>query len=500
MSQRQHRPRSQRGGIYNANNGEVTVSNSTFFNNDAHGGGIYTFSGMVIVSNSTFYSNSGYEGGGIYNRYGTMIVRNTTFSDNTYGGIYNEAGMTTLKNTIVANSPMGGNCTGAITDGGGNLSYPDVTCPGINGDPKLGPLQNNGGPTQTMALLSGSAALDAANDAICAAPPINNRDQRGVIRPQGLHCDIGAYEAEQAPTPTPTATFTPTATPTAVPLTPTATPTISPLTSTPTPTVVPLTPTATPTISPFTPTPTPTVGSLTIFDREAENNTYTEPMTHGEDGSASGCYYLYDPFGWSEGNVTMNFNINRSDNYWLWARGMGIAFTRNSFWAYVDNGPQMWYEIPQFNEQWQWGWDLVHDFNQPVAPFYLSSGIHTIRFQGREPYTRLDRVLLVNSSNYIPTEFSPCVTPSPTPTNTPTPTATPMVTLTPTSTNTPTRTRTPTRTPTLTSTNTPTSTRTGTPTATPTPTWTPTATSTWTPTPTATPVSAPRLYLPIVSG
>ncbi|MFZ2422708.1 MAG: hypothetical protein WA029_16365, partial [Anaerolineae bacterium] len=251
-------------------------------------------------------------------------------------------------------------------------------------------------------------------------------------------------------------------------------------------------------ISPFTPTPTPTVGSLTIFDREAENNTYTEPMTHGEDASASGCYYLYDPFGWSEGNVTMNFNINRSDNYWLWARGMGIAFTRNSFWAYVDNGPQMWYEIPQFNEQWQWGWDLVHDFNQPVAPFYLSSGIHTIRFQGREPYTRLDRVLLVNSSNYIPTEFSPCVTPSPTPTNTPTPTATPTVTLTPTSTNPPTRT--PTRTPTPTPTNAPTSTRTGTPTATPTPTWTPTATSTWTPTPTATPVSAPRLYLPIVSG
>ena len=67
----------------------------------------------------------------------------------------------TLKNTIVANSPTGGNCYGTITDGGGNLSYPDTTCPGINGDPMLGPLQNNGGPTETMALGPGSAAIDA---------------------------------------------------------------------------------------------------------------------------------------------------------------------------------------------------------------------------------------------------------------------------------------------------------------------------------------------------
>ena len=95
----------------------------------------------------------------------------------------------------MANSPAGGNCDGTITDGGGNLSYGDTTCPGINGDPVLGPLQANGGPTQTMALGAGSAARDAAVDAICAAPPVNNLDQRGVVRPQGTHCDIGAYEA-----------------------------------------------------------------------------------------------------------------------------------------------------------------------------------------------------------------------------------------------------------------------------------------------------------------
>ena len=62
------------------------------------------------------------------------------------------------------------------------------------GVPLLSPLQNNGGPSETMALGPGSAAIDAADDATCAAPPVNNLDQRGVTRPQGLHCDIGAVE------------------------------------------------------------------------------------------------------------------------------------------------------------------------------------------------------------------------------------------------------------------------------------------------------------------
>ena len=67
-----------------------------------------------------------------------------------------------------------------------------MTCPGINGDPLLGPLEDNGGPTQTMALGFASAAIDAGDDSTCAAAPVNNRDQRGITRPQGPHCDIGA--------------------------------------------------------------------------------------------------------------------------------------------------------------------------------------------------------------------------------------------------------------------------------------------------------------------
>jgi hypothetical protein len=67
-------------------------------------------------------------------------------------------------------------------------------------DPKLGPLADNGGPTQTMALLPGSPAIDTADNAICAAAPVNNLDQRGQTRPTDGNndsvaaCDIGAYE------------------------------------------------------------------------------------------------------------------------------------------------------------------------------------------------------------------------------------------------------------------------------------------------------------------
>ena len=193
------------GGITNrGTSGTATVSNSSFIGNrswyGSGGGGILNSGGTLSVGNSTFVSNGAADqGGGIHNLGGTVTVSNSTLAGNSAtdeggGGISNNSTMT-LTNTIVANSPTGDNCVGAVTDGGGNLSYPDATCPGINSDPKLDPLQSNGGPTQTMALLPGSAAIDAANDAICAAAPINNRDQRGFTRPWGPHCDIGAFEA-----------------------------------------------------------------------------------------------------------------------------------------------------------------------------------------------------------------------------------------------------------------------------------------------------------------
>jgi hypothetical protein len=192
------------GGIFNFGESTLTVSNSTFSGNSSSdpGGGIAT-GGTATVTNSTFYGNtSSNYGGGIASggNGATLILTNSTFSANSAtfdgGGILNDNfGTLTLRNTIVADSPSGGNCgnegSAIFIDGGGNLSWPDTTCPGINSDPRLDPagLRNNGGPTQTIALLTGSAAIDAAVDGNCPTT-----DQRGVLRPQGPHCDIGAFE------------------------------------------------------------------------------------------------------------------------------------------------------------------------------------------------------------------------------------------------------------------------------------------------------------------
>jgi predicted outer membrane repeat protein len=192
------------GGIFNTS-GTLTVTNSTFSSNSATGGGgiFNVTSGPLTVTNSTFSSN---EGGGIYNS-GTLTVTNCTFSGNSAsqgGGIYNSEGAATVTNTIVANSTSGGNCFGTITDSGHNID--DGTTCGFstaNGslsstNPQLDPagLKDNGGPTQTIALEAGSPAVNAGNESVCAAPPVNNLDQRGYPRPGmgATSCSIGAYE------------------------------------------------------------------------------------------------------------------------------------------------------------------------------------------------------------------------------------------------------------------------------------------------------------------
>ena len=185
------------GGMYIAS-GDTTITNSTFDNNSAfsNGGGINN-TGTLTVYNSTFYNNyaEGY-GGGVYNAPSkTAILINNTFSDNSgdSGHSILNAGTLHISNNIIANAPDPSNChnTGTIGTDINNLIEDNGNCgsPVSTADPILGPLQDNGGPTQTMALLAGSPAIDAGDNATCEAT-----DQRGVTRPQGLNCDIGAVE------------------------------------------------------------------------------------------------------------------------------------------------------------------------------------------------------------------------------------------------------------------------------------------------------------------
>lgn len=252
------------GGIVNAGD-MLTVTNCTFTENsatvrqgDGGGGDILIYFGPATVTNSTFTKNAvvGGNGGGIDNSGETLIVTNSTFTGNSAvatvfppgggigGGVATMGGTTVLRNTIVANSPSGDNCSDFITDGGHNLE--DGTTCGFstangsfsNTDPHLDPagLRSNGGPTQTVALCTGvdepagcaaaSPAVDGGDQAVCAAVPVNNRDQRGFVRPGADHanCSIGAYEADltqpqATATPTDTATSVFTATPTQMPTT-----------------------------------------------------------------------------------------------------------------------------------------------------------------------------------------------------------------------------------------------------------------------------------------
>jgi predicted outer membrane repeat protein len=193
------------GGILN--NDPLTITNSTLSGNTAgfDGGGIQNNSLLTITNSTLFGNTAGLNGGGLNNLYGTVTVINSTFSANgangAGGGIRNENTMS-FSNTIVANSTSGGDCSNnsTISTNTNNLVEDGSCSAAISGDPTLAPLANYGGVTQTLALLEGSTAIDAGDDATCAAAPVNNTSQNGVTRPYGAHCDIGAneYEVETA--------------------------------------------------------------------------------------------------------------------------------------------------------------------------------------------------------------------------------------------------------------------------------------------------------------
>jgi len=184
------------GGIYSSSY-NLTITNSTISNNSASrdGGGIYSY--VITATNCTISGNTATgKGGGFFSALSrpidSSILTNVTITDNSAssgGGIYRGGFYyPTLINTIVANQKSGGDCSDVVIDQGGNLDS-DGTCGvGLTANPLLGPLQDNGGPTLTHALQSGSPAIDAGDNANCP-----ETDQRGVPRSDGA-CDIGAYE------------------------------------------------------------------------------------------------------------------------------------------------------------------------------------------------------------------------------------------------------------------------------------------------------------------
>lgn len=187
------------GGIYAANNVKVTAC--TFIENEAaDGGGMFNIGSQPMVTNCTFSGNKAtVNGGGMQNYWAaTTIVTNCTFSGNVAaagGNMYNSDSDPTVTNCI-----FWGGTGGEIVDDAASVpvvSYCVVQggyAAGSNiftGDPKLGPLAANGGPTETMALLSGSSAIDTGTST--GAPSV---DQRGISRPQGGGYDIGAFEVE----------------------------------------------------------------------------------------------------------------------------------------------------------------------------------------------------------------------------------------------------------------------------------------------------------------
>lgn len=207
------------GGLDNETKATVTVTGSTFTGNSTSagfGGAITNNGGTLGVSNSTLTNNTASDNGGAIENTGggTATVTASTITGNhaggSGGGLRNAGGSLTLIESIVAgNTARGGpdisNNASTFTDGGNNVvgigdGGAGLTN-GTNGDkvgtaaapltPLLSALGSYGGPTQTVALLPGSPALDTGN---CASGVTT--DQRGIARPQGASCDSGAFESQ----------------------------------------------------------------------------------------------------------------------------------------------------------------------------------------------------------------------------------------------------------------------------------------------------------------
>jgi CSLREA domain-containing protein len=163
--------------VYGTGSAALTVTNDTLAGNGTTGRGS---TGVILVDAGS----------------GTLDAV-TAANNNAPAVTQSGSGAVSLADTLLS-SNAGGSCSGTITNSGHNLAFPatDTSCGAgfASGDPKLSStLANNGGPTKTLALGTGSAAIDAGPTTTGADCP--STDQRGVGRPQGKACDIGAFEA-----------------------------------------------------------------------------------------------------------------------------------------------------------------------------------------------------------------------------------------------------------------------------------------------------------------
>jgi hypothetical protein len=209
---------SRGGGLYASSGTSIGITRSTFSNNESTLGGAIQNFGTLTMENSTVSGNSGSAGtGGIIN-VGSLDLNNVTITHNTSdeesagraGGLADNGGVTRLRNTIIAGNfnTAGGSpdCAGTLTSQGHNLIQDTSGCTlvgtmtgnllGVN--PQLGALANNGGPTRTHSLGASSPARNAGNPAMPGSSDAACRttDQRGVSRPQGTRCDMGAFERQ----------------------------------------------------------------------------------------------------------------------------------------------------------------------------------------------------------------------------------------------------------------------------------------------------------------
>lgn len=201
-----------------SNIGVMTLTNVIVISNTAVSGGGISSSGHLTLINSTIISNTAdFNGGGLMSFSSSAItltnvtiVNNTSNTDNSGGdggGIYT-SGVITMANTILAGNKeysTANDCFGTLTSQGYNLIQTTSDCT-INGtttgnitgqDPLISPLQESGGVAFVYIPLSGSPAIDTGNP---AAPGSGGNacpttDQRGVARPIGPRCDMGAVEA-----------------------------------------------------------------------------------------------------------------------------------------------------------------------------------------------------------------------------------------------------------------------------------------------------------------